>query len=382
MRPENMRDMIRKKRNLLIRAGQRWGCILVCVCLCLTGCQGIQRADDGTQSASDKLRVMTTIFPYYDFARQVAGELADVSMIVPAGIDTHSFEPTARDMIQLGKADVFIYNGGELESWVPRVMESIDNEHWITDRMMDHVDTFAEEHVEGMKEERGHTEEGKNVNRQDSAETEHAIQNTGNTWESDSDGADGTDHAGDEEEIDEHIWTSPANAVILVQRIAEDLGEADPAHRDEYLSNAERYIQELDRLDQEFQSVTEAAQEHYLVFGDRFPLRYFVEEYGLEYTAAFAGCSSDTEPSADTIAYLTDQMKSRNRPVVLKIELTSDRVANAIAEASEARVEVFHTCHNVTRRELDDGVTYLRLMEQNISVLKDALLEKEDKISK
>ncbi len=381
MQSENMRDMIRKKKNLLVRAARRWGCLLACVCLCLTGCQGIQRADDGTQSASDKLQVMTTIFPYYDFVRQVAGELADVSMIVPAGIDTHSFEPTARDMIQLGTADVFIYNGGELESWVPRVMESVNNEHWITDRMMDHVDTFAEEHVEGMKAERWHAEEGSVGSRQEPGDKENGKKNA---VESGSNGADGTNHAGDEEqeEIDEHIWTSPANAVILVQRIAEDLGEADPVHHEEYQSNAERYIQELDRLDQEFRSVTEAAQEHYLVFGDRFPLRYFVEEYGLEYTAAFAGCSSDTEPSADTIAYLTDQMKSRNLPVVLKIELTSDRVANAVAEASEARVEVFHTCHNVTRKELDDGVTYLRLMEQNISVLKDALVEKEDKISK
>lgn len=374
---------------MCVRAGRRLICLLACFCLCLTGCQGAWRAADRSEAAQGKLQVVTTIFPYYDFARQVAGEYADVSMMVPAGMDTHSFEPTARDMVRLGDADVFLYNGGELESWVPRVLDAVDNDHWMVDQMMDYVDVFTEEHVEGMKGERGHSEKEHGEKRRDSerpgnmaGDEEDGARDDMNGAEEDMDGSEeGVDRSEDEdheeqEELDEHIWTSPVNASILVRHIAEDLGNADPAHRKEYQLNAEHYAGELERLDREFRNVTESAQSRYLVFGDRFPLRYFVEEYGLEYTAAFVGCSSDTEPSADTIAYLTDQVRRRRLPIVLKIELTSDRIANAIAEAAGAEVETFHTCHNVTRGQLDDGVTYLSLMEQNISVLKDTLVEK------
>lgn len=292
-----------------------------------------------------KLKVVTTIFPYYDFVRQIAGDLVDVTMIVPAGMDTHSFEPTVQDMITMSTADVLIFNGGEMETWVPKVVEAADNPKIFTDAMMDYVDTFREEHVEGMEEEKGH-------------EKEHG------------------------EEVDEHIWTSPENARKIVAQIAKDLAQTDPQHREEYLENAQRYIGKLEKLHEKFKQVTRNAANRYLVFGDRFPLRYFVEEYGLEYTAAFSGCGSETEPSAETIAYLTDQTRKRGIAVVLKIELTSPRVANAIAEAAGARVEVFSTCHNVTKEEFRSGVTYVGLMEQNISVLEDALGEELEKTSK
>lgn len=289
----------------------------------------------------DRLKVVTTIFPYYDFVRQVAGEYADITMIVPAGMDTHSFEPTAEDMITMSTADVLIYNGGEMESWVPKVVEAAGNTHIFADAMIDYVDTFQEEHVEGMEREKGHGDE------------------------------QGEGH--DEGEIDEHIWTSPENARKIVAQIAKDLAQADPEHRDEYLENAHDYMGLLEELHGKLERVARNAKNHYLVFGDRFPLRYFVEEYQLEYTAAFSGCGSETEPSAETIAYLTRQVKERRLPVVLKIELTSPRVANAIAEASGARVETFFTCHNVTREEFRSGVTYLSLMEHNVAVLEDAL---------
>lgn len=299
-------------------------------------------------SQNGKRKVVTTIFPYYDFVREIAGDLVDVTMIVPAGMDTHSFEPTAEDMITMGKADLLIYNGGEMETWVPKVVEAAENPELFTDAMMDYVDTFIEEHVEGMEEGDHH----------DDGEDDHD---------------DSAKEQGHEGEIDEHIWTSPENARKIVAQIAKDLAQADPEHKDEYLENAQNYIGELEKLDEEFEKVTDKAKNRYLVFGDRFPLRYFVEEYDLEYTAAFSGCSSDTEPSAETIAYLTDQVKKRKLPVVLKIELTSSRVADSIAEASGAKVETFSTCHNVTKEEFDSGATYLGLMKQNISVLKDAL---------
>lgn len=318
-------------------------------CLCLTGLFGCQPDRDQPgkivtvpasgrvsqdKEETDQPKVITTIFPYYDFVHQIGGDYVDVEMIVPAGMDTHSFEPTASDMIQIGKADLLIYNGGEMETWVPQVIEAAENNHLAADAMMNYVDTFLEEHVEGMEEE---------------AEEEEA------------------------EEVDEHIWTSPVNAQRIVIQIAKDLAKLDPEHKDAYLENAQDYVQELEHLHRQLKKVTEQAQNRYLVFGDRFPLRYFVEEYDLEYTAAFAGCSSDTEPSAETIAYLTDQVRERQLPVVLKIELTSPRVAEAIAEAAGARVRTLSTCHNVTREQFLEGITYLELMEQNISVLEEAL---------
>lgn len=345
-----------------------WGWMVACLSLAgLFGCQPdtSQPGKNVTVPASgrvnqnkteeDRPKVLTTIFPYYDFVRQIGGDHVDVEMIVPAGMDTHSFEPTAADMIRMGEADLLIYNGGEMETWVPQVIEAAESNHLATDAMMNYVDTFQEEHVEGMEEEKGRW-----IN---SLEADEKNQEESGHWEG--------EHP--EGEVDEHIWTSPVNAQLLVVQIAKDLVKLDPGHKDVYLENAQNYVQELEQVHRQLKKVTEEAADHYLVFGDRFPLRYFVEEYDLEYTAAFAGCSSDTEPSADTIACLTDQVRDRKLPVVLKIELTSSRVADAIAEAAGAQVRTLSTCHNVTREQFQDGITYLELMEQNISVLKEAL---------
>lgn len=333
--------MIRLRNNKGFRV---FAGLVVCFSLLLTGCgTGSSPETDSNQNGQqeDRLQVVTTIFPYYDFARQVAGEYADVSLIVPAGMDTHSFEPTAADMVALGKADVLIYNGGEMEQWVAQVIEAADNRELLADEMMSHVDTFEEEIVEGMEEEHEHSAE-------ESHEEETAEQ-------------------------DEHIWTSPANACKLVEQIADDLSEADAGNSEIYQKNAEEYIKKIQAVDEEFRKIVEESERRYLVFGDRFPLRYFVEEYELEYSAAFAGCSADTEPSADTIAYLTDKVKEEHLPVVLKIELTSARVAEAIAEASGAKVETFYTCHNVTEEQLRTGESYVSLMQKNAETLKEAL---------
>lgn len=340
-----------KKAALLLSFLFIFGCAL-------TGCGLAGQKDTAgkgdKQTVSDigqgRLQVVATLFPYFDFVREIAGELADVSLVVPAGMDTHSFEPTAADLIKIGKADVVLYNGGENERWMEQVLDAGENEKLLADAMMNHVDVLLEEHVEGMQE------------------------NQSEAWEEKRGGGEHPEH----DETDEHIWTSPVNAQKIVEQIAEDLSEADPAHGREYQKNAGKYIKKLQELDEEFRRLTVQAENKYLAFADRFPLRYFVEEYGLDYTAAFAGCSSDTEPSADTITYLTDQVRERKLPMVLKIELTSDKVAKAVAEAAgtsrhPVRVETFYTCHNVTREQFERGETYLSLMEKNISVLQDAI---------
>lgn len=292
---------------------------------------------------NEKLDVVATIFPYYDFIRQIAGDKVNLTMLVPAGMDTHSFEPTPADMIIVQNSDVFIYNGGDMESWVPEVLKAVENTNQITDCMMDHVETVVEEVTEGMEaEEESETEE--------EPETEDA-----------------------ELEYDEHIWTSPVNAQKIVTEICNVLKEADPVNADYFQANADNYMKQLQVLDSQFQEVVDNAQRKIMIFGDKFPLRYFVDQYGLDYSAAFVGCSTETEPSANTVAYLIDKAKEENVPVIYHIELSSGKIADTICESTGAKVLLFHTCHNVSQEEFENGVTYLELMQKNVEALKEGL---------
>lgn len=308
---------------------------LLCFTVTFTGCGKNNTTTGG--STNDKLSIVTTIFPYYDFTRQVAGNKADIKLIVPAGMDTHSFEPVASDMIDIGKADIIIYNGGETEGWTSQVIEAASNKNIIEAKMIDYVETVTEEDVTGLHEDHS--------------------------------------HSGGTGEIDEHIWTSPANAITIVSKIADILSEADKDNSGYYHDNASKYIKKLKEIDSEFREIVNSSGKKHLLFADRFPLRYFVDEYGLDYNAAFAGCSSETEPSADIIAYLTDKAIDENIHVILKIELTSPKVADAIAETAGAKVMTFNTCHNVTKEQFDNGITYYDLMKENTEVLKEALAE-------
>lgn len=299
------------------------GCVFVLyLAVVFAGCTN----NINTVEENGKINVVTTIFPYYDFVRQVAKDKVNLTMSVPAGMDTHSFEPTAADMINIKNADVIIYNGGEMEGWVDEVLKAASNEKAIATKMMDYVDVVTEE-LNG----------------------------------------ESTD------EYDEHIWTSPINASEIVYKIADILSEADKINSEYYHNNADIYSKKLKNIDSRFRELINSSNKKYLVFADRFPLRYFVDEYGLNYSAAFAGCSTEIEPSANTIAFLIDKVKEENIPVILKIELTSARVANAIAEETNTKVMTFYTCHNVTKEQFNSGITYCDLMEENIDVLKKTL---------
>lgn len=288
--------------------------------------------------ADEKLNVVTTLFPYYDFVRQIAGDKVTITMIVPAGMDTHSFEPTPADMITIQEADVFIYNGGDMESWVPQVLDASDNREQVNDCMMDYVNTVEEETVEGMEPEE-ESEEGE----------------------------------AEEAEYDEHIWTSPVNAQKIVAEICRVLSKSDPENATTYQKNADAYIGQLKGLDEEFKDVVRTSKRKTMIFGDKFPLRYFTEEYGLNYSAAFNGCSTETEPSAETVAYLIDKAKEEKVPVIYYIELSSGKIADTICESTGAKKLLFHSCHNVTKEDFDSGVTYMELMEQNVKNLKEGL---------
>ena len=301
----------------------------------LCGCADRQRAEDG------RLQVVCSVFPYYDFARQIGGDDVDVTLLVAAGKETHSFEPTPLDVITLSEADVFLYNGGESEAWVDDILSAAGENIAVTLPLMPQVSALAEEWAEGME----------------GAHDEH----------------DHETHDSDDIEYDEHVWTSPVLAKALCQAICDALCQADPAHQEGYQARLTDYLAQLDQLDAAFREVVEAGHRRLLVFGDRFPLLYFCKEYGLDYRAAFHGCASDTEPSLATLKYLIDKVEDEKIPVVYTIELSSRKVADAIAETTGAKVLTFHSCQTVSRAEFDGGATYLSLMERNVEALREGL---------
>ena len=328
----------------------------------LTGCG----ASAAGKEKTGRLQVITTIFPQYDFVRQIAGGQADVRMLLKPGEEIHSYEPTPQDIRDIQNCDLFIYVGGENDAWVEEILESMGEEAPETLRLMDMVGVYSEETVEGMQEEKGAHEHG------DAHEEEHAHENEEHGHENEEHGHEDEEHD-HEEEADEHVWTSPVNAAVITARIAEAMEEKDPANAALYRENAEAYIGELKRLDDSFRRLTESAVRRTLVFGDRFPLRYFAEEYGLDYYAAFPGCSADCEPSAATMAFLINKVRQEQIPVVFCIEFSNGNIARAICETTGAVPMTFYSCHNVTADQMQAGVTYIDMMEDNLAVLEKAL---------
>ncbi|MDR1272232.1 MAG: metal ABC transporter substrate-binding protein [Clostridiales Family XIII bacterium] len=311
----------------------------------LAGC-GQQGKDADTSDTDDaekdgRLSVVATTFAPYDFAREIAGDKADIAMLLPPGSESHSFEPTPQDIIDIQNCDVFIYVGGESDDWVDGILESMDTENMKIITLMDCVETVEEVVVEGMEDEE--EEEGE--------------------------GEDGEEEA----ELDEHVWTSPKNAKLIVQKISDAFCAEDPANETVYKENTENYLAKLDDLDARFQAVVDESARRTIVFGDRFPFRYFADAYGLDYFAAFPGCSTETEASAATVAFLIDKINEEGIPVVLHIELSSDKMANAISESTGAKVLLLHAVHNVSKDDFENGEGYLSLMTKNVDVLKEAL---------
>lgn len=288
-----------------------------------------------------KISVVATIFPPYDFARAVAGGKAEITMLLPPGAESHSFEPRPQDIVKIQKSGVFIYVGGDSDAWVKEILKSIDNPKMKVITLMDCVETVEEELIEGME---ALEEEDKK----------------------DGEGEEGP-------EYDEHVWTSPRNAKLIVRKISETLREVDPSNADAYQKNTEAYLSRLDGLDAKFKGVVDSAARKTLVFGDRFPFRYFADAYGLKYFAAFPGCATETEASAKTVAFLIDKVKKEKIPVVFHIELSNEKMANTISEATGAKVRLLHACHNVTKADFESGKTYADFMAANVDALREAL---------
>ena len=309
--------------------------ILVLALSVLSAC-----APQEAAATKNGISIVSTVFPSYDFARQItAGTNANVTLLLQPGEEVHSFDPTSQDIIRVQSADLFLYVGGENDTWVEGVLKGLDKSV-NTFRMMDYVTLYDEELVEGMQPEK-----------EDPAAADAA-------------GA---------HEWDEHVWTAPVNAIAIVKAMTAELIAIDPGNAAAYQTNSDAYVKQLETLDQSFRDVVDAAVRKTVVFADRFPVRYFVEEFGLQYYAAFPGCSAETEPSAATVASLINHIKTEKIPVVFYIEMSNQQMANTVAEATGAKTMLFHTCHNVTRAEFESGATYLSLMQNNVLALKAAL---------
>lgn len=304
-------------------------CIGLMSIFMLTACVSNQESD--LEDKKD-LQIVSTVFAGYDFAKQIVGDKADVSMLLSPGVESHSYEPSPQDIIKIQNSDIFIYVGGESEKWVEKILNSMDNKI-TTVKMMDLVEVYEEELVEGMQGEQ-----------------------------------DDDDHH--EHEYDEHVWTSLRNAQSIVIGINEKISNLDEKNKDIYDENTKIYVEKLNGLDERFKELFSKSKKNTLIFGDRFPFRYFVEDYDLDYFAAFPGCSADTEPNASTIAFLIDKVKEKSINTVFYIEFSNHKIADTISEATDAKTAMIHSCHNVSIEDMDSGISYYSIMEKNYDTLK------------
>lgn len=311
-----------------------------------------EKADGG------KLQIVTTLFPYYDFARAIVGDRADVTLLLSPGREAHSFEPTPLDAVTISESDVFLYNGGEGEYWVESMLDAAGEHIAVIARMMDYVDALDEEYVEGMQGADGHDH--------DHEHDSHDDHDHDHDHEED-------EHDSDEVEYDEHIWTSPKNAVVLCRAVCDAICRADAENAAFYRANCENYCAQLEDLDARFAALCESAPRRLLIFADRFPMLYFCREYGLDYRAAFHGCSGDTEPSLATIKFLIDKVEDENIPVVYTIDFGTKKVAAVVSECTGAAIETLYSMQTVSRADFDAGETYLTLMERNFEALRKGL---------
>lgn len=280
------------------------------------------------ERSTGKISVVTTIFPYYDFARSVSKGTCDVDMLLKPGSDVHSFEPTPSDILKIRNADLFIYNGGESDEWVDSILESLgDTDKPVVMKMTDYVKPLTE--------------------------------------------MDADHHAEDEE--DEHIWTSLDNAKTLVSKISDEVSKLDQKNKSVYTKNSLDYIEKISKVQGEIENTVNSSKSKKIVVGDRFPLLYFATEFSLDWECAFPGCSTETEPSLDRLSKLTDTIEKDKIKTILKLEMSENKVADTLADETNTKVRIFYSAESVSKEDFANNVTYVDLMERNNNALKEAL---------
>lgn len=303
--------------------------------------------DQGSSKKDGKVSIVCTVFPGYDWAKNITADVenVDINYLLENGADLHSYQPTAEDILAISDCDMFIYAGGESDKWVDDALENKRNKDMKIINMLDVVGDNAkvEEVKEGMQAE-------------EEEEEEHG--------------------EGDEKEYDEHTWLSVDNARLICKRIADDLCKTDEDNKEKYEKNLKSYLGELDALDNEFKELANDAKQKTLIFGDRFPFRYFTDEYGFDYYAAFVGCSAETEASFETIAFLAKKVDELGAENIFVLENSDEKLASSIIDntgSKSAKILTLYSLQSVTKEQLDSEHTYITLMKKNMNTLRSAL---------
>ena len=327
---------------------KRYISIILAAALSICGLTACGQADSNNNTAKEEkqMKVVTTIFPEYDWVREIAGDESghiDLTMLLDNGVDLHSYQPTSEDIMKISDCDMFVYVGGESDAWVEDALKEAVNKDMRVINLLDVLgDSVKEEEiVEGMEEEESSEEDEE-----------------------------------DEPEYDEHVWLSLKNAKIFCQAIADNLSAIDKDHAEIYQKNAENYMAKLDELDQDYQETVDAASQKTLLFGDRFPFRYMADDYGLDYYAAFVGCSAETEASFETITFLAGKVDELGLKNIMMIEKSDQKIAKVIEENTKdknQKILALDSMQSATSDDVKAGTTYLSVMEDNLEVLKEAL---------
>ncbi len=370
-----MKKFWKKKIIAVVLAG--------CLCFALAACG--EKGSAATGAATEKgtaeskgpgveggLKIVTTIFPEYDWVREVVGDNpagADITLLLDNGADLHSYQPTAEDIMKISTCDLFIYAGGESDKWVDDALKEASNPNMQVIDLLEVVGDSAkeEEIIEGMQEDHDHEDADEDHDHEE-ADEDHDHEDA----EEDHD----HHHEGGEKEYDEHVWLSLKNADRIVGVIAEKLEVLDPSNKSVYDANAKAYSQELKKLDSDYQTAVNAAKTKTILFGDRFPFRYLVDDYGISYFAAFVGCSAETEASFETITFLSGKVDELGLKAVFKIEGSNGKIAETIVRSTKAgdqKILTLNSMQGTTAQDIADGATYLKIMNENLSVLKEGM---------
>ena len=322
-----------------------------------TGCAGSKKTKENSNTSSanasvtnadGKIKVVCTTYPQYDWVRQIIGDRKDdyeLTLLLDNGVDLHSYQPTTEDIVKVGSADLFIYVGGESDGWVEDVLKQKTNPNLKTVNLLESIGEAAkeEEIKEGMQAEEEEKKEG---------EGEEKV------------------------EYDEHVWLSLKNAAVLVNVISKELENVDPKNKEAIEKNAADYIKEIDQLDSKYEDVVKKASKKAVVFADRFPFRYLVDDYGLDYYAAFVGCSAESEASFETVAFLSKKVDELGLKRVLVIESSDEKIANSVISSTkdkDMKILKMDSLQSITKDELNGEKSYLGVMTSNLSVLEEAL---------
>lgn len=306
--------------------------IIIIFSLIILGISNLNNKKDD----NEKIKIVATLFPQYDFAKQIGGNKVDVTLLLTPGTETHTYEPTPQDIINVNNSDLFIYTGAYMEPWSDKIASSIDSDTVILDSSKN-INLIPSEHSEEDEDHEEHE-----------SESHH-------------------------HEYDPHIWLNPQNAIGMVNNITDELCNIDPENTSYYKENAKNYIVQLNLLDTDIENKIKKSSKNKIAFGGTFAYMYFIKRYNLEYISAYESCGEDTEPSASNVKKVIDYMKQNDIHVIFYQELSSGKIADAIAAETGATKLVFHTIHNASQKEINNGETYISLMKKNLENLEKAL---------